>query len=306
MRALVAVFLCVLVGGPASFAQSSQQIRNLGLSEILTGKFQDYLKSPQVTIPGSSRPFESASRSLRSIDPRIIGGLRIDIKDVPWQVGLIFGATPDAIRQLFCGGSQIADSWVLTAAHCVDGATASNPSSVDVISDTTYYQFGGKRTTVSAIYVHPGWNRETQENDLALLKLTSPISGHSPINLANESMNMGGKSLLVSGWGAVTEGGNVSAILLQATVPYVDNAICNKPDSYAGFIKPTMICAGQHDGGVDACQGDSGGPLVLADKSLLVGVVSFGEGCGRRLKYGVYTSVSPFRSWIDATIRDHS
>ena len=73
---------------------------------------------------------------------------------------------------------------------------------------------------------------------------------------------------------------------------------------YNGSIGAGMMCAGHRDGGVDACQGDSGGPLVWKtdDGPLLVGVVSFGEGCARKLKYGVYTRVSKYRHWITKVI----
>jgi secreted trypsin-like serine protease len=65
-----------------------------------------------------------------------------------------------------------------------------------------------------------------------------------------------------------------------------------------------MMCAGYREGRIDSCQGDSGGPLVWRspDGPALVGIVSFGDGCARELKYGVYTRVSAFRDWIDRVI----
>ena len=90
-------------------------------------------------------------------------------------------------------------------------------------------------------------------------------------------------------------------MLLKATVPLTDTAVCNKSAAPGSRVSPTMICAGYKEGGVDSCQGDSGGPLVwrTPDGPVLVGVVSFGEGCAQKLKYGVYTRVTAHRDWID-------
>ena len=89
--------------------------------------------------------------------------------------------------------------------------------------------------------------------------------------------------------------------LLKASVPYTDTSTCNEAAAYNGRIGPGMMCAGFKEGGVNSCQGDSGGPLVwrTAEGPVLVGIVSFGEGCARKLKYGVYTRVSAFGDWID-------
>jgi secreted trypsin-like serine protease len=79
---------------------------------------------------------------------------------------------------------------------------------------------------------------------------------------------------------------------------------CNEPKSYNGDVLPGMMCAGRKEGGVDSRQGDSGGPLVweTSDGPVLVGVVSHGEGCARKLKYGVYTKVSAYRPWIQSVL----
>ena len=73
-----------------------------------------------------------------------------------------------------------------------------------------------------------------------------------------------------------------------------------------GFTAASELCAGSGRGSgsgtIDACQGDSGGPLVLNGTSLLVGVVSYGNGCGRPGFPGIYTRVSAYAGWLDSIL----
>ena len=110
--------------------------------------------------------------------------------------------------------------------------------------------------------------------------------------------------LQVTGWG-ITESGSGSEALLAAIVPLVPNSVCNAPESYAGRVTDNMLCAGNRDGGRDSCQGDSGGPIwtTIGGKQTLVGLVSFGDGCARRLKYGVYTRLANYTAWAQRTMR---
>jgi secreted trypsin-like serine protease len=154
------------------------------------------------------------------------------------------------------------------------------------------------------VVVHEAYDRTSQRNDIALIKLKSPTAGRIILIAAKSLVVPINQPLEVTGWGATTEGGDVSSTLLKATVPLADIAACNAPGAYNGSIKEGMMCAGYREGGTDSCQGDSGGPLVwrTADGPLLVGVVSWGDGCARKLKYGIYTRVSTFRDWIDRVL----
>ncbi|MGR9438398.1 serine protease (plasmid) [Rhizobium leguminosarum] len=235
---------------------------------------------------------------------RIVGGKHTTIKDNPWQVALIV-EREDGFSYL-CGGSIVAQKWVLTAAHCF-GPDPKKSTAVAVAGAT---DFGpewraGHGIGADLIIAHEGYHPGTHENDIALVKLKSPPNGEV-IPIASPSLAIPvGEGLTVTGWGATREGGDPTNDLLIAKVNYTDPAVCNAPQSYNKMISDSMICAGFPDGRVDACQGDSGGPLVWMTPDqvhVLVGVVSIGEGCARKLKYGVYSRVSSYNAWIHATM----
>jgi secreted trypsin-like serine protease len=252
-----------------------------------------------LSLSGTLALVASAQEEIKSGRPRIVGGERADIRDHPWQVAL---NVKEGDKYYLCGGSLIAAKWVLTAAHCFKPADLTGDMKVK--AGVTNYLREGIWLFVDKIIIHEAYSILTQDNDVALLKLKSAPNGKI-IPMADSTLTIPvGEPLEVTGWGDTSEGGDDSRDLLKAKVPYVDNATCNEPESYNGFIHAGMMCAGHREGAVDACQGDSGGPLVwrTSDGPVLVGVVSSGKGCARKLKYGVYTRVSVYRDWIRRTI----
>jgi secreted trypsin-like serine protease len=236
------------------------------------------------------------------IDPRIVGGSPALASDFPWQVALIRGAVGEPQRSQFCGGTLIASDLVITAAHCVDNAVVrSDPARVNIIAGASAYEDGGQRASVKAIFKHPNWNKETLDFDVAVLRLSGPVAVGRPIALAGTGP-IAGTRAWVSGWGATVEGGRGSTQLMAVEVPVVDQGVGHAKESYDGAITNQMFCAGEREGGKDSCQGDSGGPLVSGNvnNEQLIGVVSWGEGCARRLKYGIYTKVSVIGGWLTA------
>jgi secreted trypsin-like serine protease len=238
-----------------------------------------------------------AQQTIKPLGRRIVGGEKTDIEKHPWQVALRFQGS------FFCGGSIIAAKWILTAAHCFKFSTKAEDWRFK--AGATNYVTTGVWSEVDRIIVHEKYNSTSNENDIALVKMKTEIKNlPSPRAIALPSASLTiptSQPLEVTGWGATQEGGEGSNVLLKATVPLTDTAVCNKSAAPGSRVSPTMICAGYKEGGVDSCQGDSGGPLVwrTPDGPVLVGVVSFGEGCAQKLKYGVYTRVTAHLDWID-------
>ncbi|XP_063228221.1 trypsin-1-like [Bacillus rossius redtenbacheri] len=228
---------------------------------------------------------------------RIVNGTEADIRTIPYVVSLHFKWPAKA---LLCGGSIIAESWVLSAAHCTRGV---NAQSLFVRAGTAKEVIGGRIHYVSKIVNHPDFDESVNpSNDISLLKVAKPFQYTpkiQPVSLAPAgSMLAEGTMLTVAGWGATAEGGDISPTLLEASVPAVSNRVCAR--AYAQLpISDSMLCAGYRSGGMDACQGDSGGPLVHGN--VQVGVVSWGAGCARPGLPGVYTRISAFRAWVRET-----
>ncbi|SFD05915.1 trypsin-like serine protease [Pseudoalteromonas denitrificans] len=232
---------------------------------------------------------------------RIVGGEIVKEGVRPWMTSLQFDG------QHFCGASLISESWVLTAAHCVEDITKNNLNSLSVRSNfISLKSTSGSKASVADVYIHPDYNQQGKNaSDIALVKLSTPITNVSFIKLATDHIiSASGKPnamASVSGWGALQQGGNSPDILQKVNVPIVSNQVCNAKEAYDGKISSTEICAGLVKGGKDSCQGDSGGPLVITHEGKFVqaGVVSWGEGCAQANKYGVYARVNSFNAWID-------
>lgn len=243
-------------------------------------------------------------RSLRA-DPRIIGGSAVEIADFPWQAALVNGRAVG--RYQFCGGSIIGPDTILTAAHCLaNGTIAGDHRRVDIVAGTNFYAEGGERIKARALFVHPQYDSAKYDYDVAIIKLEKPVELGKPIAMRQDAAQAG-EGVWVTGWGAITMGGKGSPEVLGAQLPIVSRDTCNNIESYGpDGITDRMLCAGYRDGGVDACQGDSGGPLSQGngDEARLVGIVSWGEGCGLRLKYGVYTNVTSVLGWIQSQMNN--
>uniref|UniRef100_A0A8C4WSY1 Coagulation factor VII n=1 Tax=Eptatretus burgeri TaxID=7764 RepID=A0A8C4WSY1_EPTBU len=238
--------------------------------------------------------FLSAGTNIATVVPRITGGDICFKGHCPWQVLLLHN------RRAYCGGVLISREWVLTAAHCV--RDKSKTISVRLGEHNLLAREDTEESIrVSKVLVHSMYNEYTYDNDIALLKLSKValLSRYIvPICLPEPLYPLPvGSLLVVSGWGSTTaRQGSIG--LRSANIRLVSFQQCSRRSRFV--VTQNMLCAGGGTAGRDACSGDSGGPLTVERKNVwyLVGLVSWGEGCAKAGKYGIYTKVSQYLPWI--------
>jgi secreted trypsin-like serine protease len=271
------------------------------------------------------RPIDKVQLGKAPAEPtteKIVGGKPAPPGKYPFQVALIVSKVPVGQEHFgqFCGGALVDRLWVITAAHCVPNTTEKE---VDVYIGSTVLPSGqgssggqvGTRRHVAQIISHQKYNPDTNDNDIALLKLTEaapPAIGHAvPATTAlDNSHAKPGSTVTVIGWGATKEGGDTTPKLMEVDVHVQDRNTClanYKAVVPSSQITANMFCAGEPKGGFDSCQGDSGGflgapvdPKAPANKRTYaqLGIVSWGIGCARPSLFGVYTRVANYLPWI--------
>jgi len=248
---------------------------------------------------------------------RVVGGKEVKVAGrYPWQMSLATGFF-GFFYQHRCGATLISKRWVLTAAHCMKNLNVAN----------TYVMAGflavNNRDTaqikrIERYISHQRFDANLYEQDIALIKLDSPVVYSSlvlpaclpPPGLPSSSYTS--KMATLTGWGRQWNNGPLSDQLHEINLPIISNTECMEWYSKAGsrqyIPENTFLCAGYESGGRDACSGDSGGPLVNFredQRAEIIGIVSWGLGCGDIGKPGVYTRVSEFLDWIRQTIQSY-
>uniref|UniRef100_A0A8D0LBM7 Serine protease 27 n=1 Tax=Sphenodon punctatus TaxID=8508 RepID=A0A8D0LBM7_SPHPU len=244
---------------------------------------------------------------------RNVGGEDSVEGEWPWQASLKMN------ENHVCGASLITKQWVITAAHCFQNK---DPSLYHVVLGANKLENSWRNKVlmdVGEIITHPKYAGEATSGDIALVRLTQPVKFTDyilPICLPAASVSFPpGKKCWVTGWGDINEGQDLPPpqTLQKLQVPIIDTRTCRRLYNIdmgdrlpRKAIQDDMMCAGYAEGMKDTCKGDSGGPLVCKEATewLLVGIISWGEGCAVRNRPGVYIRVTAYQDWIQQHIPD--
>ncbi|MDX1692556.1 MAG: trypsin-like serine protease [Ketobacteraceae bacterium] len=239
--------------------------------------------------------------------PRIIGGE--DVAEAPsWMAYLVIYNTETGMGGA-CGASLISSRWLVTAAHCVEEFGEPDYAAY-VAMGAADLESGGVRTMlIDKVISHPDYTPNSDQgpplNDVALIRLSSPVTDLAPIRIIN-SVDLAGLNddypAMIYGWGET--GSGPSTVLQAADVSFRTQDTCD--DAWSGFVSESSVCSIDEDSGT--CFGDSGGPLTVTvdDEEVLVGITSYGaggpDGVCRQSLPDVFMSPSYYFSWIAETV----
>lgn len=242
-----------------------------------------------------SPPYDWTAGS--SFFERIVGGQEVERNSIPYQAGIIIQTNRGIF---FCGGTLISSLYILTAAHCLDGAqTVQIRLGAHMIELNEPTQV---RINASRWIQHEKWNPDILINDIAVIELSQEAITNSNIRFVNLprraqlSNSFAGRTARISGWGLDSDGaGNISPVLREVNVGVTGNFICTV--QYLGIIRRSHICTSGR-GSRGSCSGDSGGPLMI--NNIQVGIVSFGIGWGCEIGWpSAFTRITSYLDWIE-------
>ena len=245
-------------------------------------------------------PAVPAQAQAPHLRPLIVGGGPTTIAEHPWQVLVVTSGST------MCGGSLIASTWVLTAAHCVSGLPPEAIAAYAGITNLSQ-RSAENALAIAGVVVHPQATTDSYLNDVALIQLAAPWQPSAersaialPMTQDPLAWPPAGTVASITGWGRLSDGGPTTDQLQAANVQVLADAqgACGEyGTSYHGDVH---LCAGVPGGGVDTCQGDSGGPLVIDVNGVptLAGVTSVGLGCAQAAYPGIYTRTGVMLPWI--------
>lgn len=226
---------------------------------------------------------------------RISGGNNTQAENVPYQVAIVKAGN----TTLRCGGALIRPNFVLTSAYCASLGNASD-TQIMVGNNNLTRESPSQFVNVQDIRIHEGYDPESRQNDLALLKLTNDLriqeAAVDTINIKQSAFPVT-EICNLTGWGSSAWNGKSSGLLQRLELSAVNYVICSWV--LRQTIEVGQFCAGGKEG-ENACFLDEGDPLVCNGE--LAGIMSHSFNCGKNKKPSVYTEVYQYRDWIDTTI----
>ncbi|CAG7824176.1 unnamed protein product [Allacma fusca] len=281
---------------------------DLGSLQVIDTRAFDMQDMSQEDLRELSEKANSSSCTCgnRNEENRIVGGEAAGIGEFPWRCGMFFKQEDNSMK-LFCGCSVISHSYILTAAHCTNAFPGRqiyvNAGDYDLTNKT---EVENQVLKVKQVIQHENYSIYTHDTDLSLLELERPLNFSrtiSPVCLPWKftTQNFTNGTVTASGSGLTAEGGNVSPIVRKVDLPLIPHELCQ--EYYGVFrVSPNMICT--YTPGKDTCQGDSGSSIDFKDEKTsqyyAVGITSWGSGCARDKKPGVYTRLANFLQWIES------
>ena len=276
----------------------------------MRGRISRHLVGLIATVGIAFSGVSGAQAASPALQPQVVGGADVSVSDVPWQVLFIIDGS------VVCGGSLVSPTQIVSAAHCFVDRSLGEVEAWAGITNVSE-RSNASQLALESITSHPGFDATTYANDIALVKLSTPVParlGATTIGLPSDqdaaSWPALGTTATVTGWGETDPAVLVASDALQsATVEILSapsDATCG---SYGALYLPSdQVCAGILAGGVDACEGDSGGPLTVYvnGEPLLAGIASTGFGCADAGYPGLYVRTTSYLDWLAANGVDTS
>ncbi|XP_070579931.1 ovochymase-like isoform X2 [Ptychodera flava] len=255
-----------------------------------------------ITVPiitGATNPvITDPVCGIKGVSSNIIGGSATTVEEWPWQ-SMINIYSLIGIESHICGGTLIHPKWVLTAAHCINNWLDPVPYSVNLGTTyrTAFNESSRVLVDVKNVYIHPDFDLDTYDNDIALLEFVESVNLTSyigPACVSTPSQDFSGQNCWTTGWGSTQEEDLPSEVLREASVPVITNEDCQSLLEPGQILTENMMCASYNNSGT--CFLDGGGPLVCEDAGVwyVAGIVSRGNACLNPESPGIFTKVSNY------------